>query len=129
VILFFLGGKCPHCMQQLEAFGKAIKDFAALEADLVAVGSDDRAATRALKENRDKIAFPMPLLCDPKLDVFKLYRAHDDFEGQPLHAIYLIDARGQVRYRRISAEPFLDVDFVKTELARVNRMVPPSRPE
>ena len=27
-----------------------------------------------------------------------------------------------------SAEPFLDVDFVKAELARVNRMVPPSRP-
>jgi peroxiredoxin len=128
VILFFLGGKCAHCMQQLDLFGKAVKDLDALDAALVAIGSDDRDAIRALKENRDKIAFPMPLLSDPKLDVFKLYGAHDDFEGQPLHAIYLIDAKGQVRYRRISAEPFLDVDFVKAELARVNRMVPPSRP-
>jgi peroxiredoxin len=128
VVLFFLGGKCAHCMQQLEVFGKAVKDLDTLKADLVAVGSDNRDANRALKENPDKVAFPMPILSDPKLEIFKRYNAHDDFEGQPLHAIYLIDAKGQVRYRRISAEPFLDVDFVKTELARVNRMVPPSRP-
>jgi peroxiredoxin len=128
VLLFFLGGKCAHCMQQLDLFGKAMKDLDALDADLVAVGTDDRDATRALKQNPDKIAFPMPMLPDPGLDVFKLYRAHDDFEGKPLHAIYLIDAKGQVRYRRISADPFLDVDFVKSEIARVNRMVPPSRP-
>jgi peroxiredoxin len=71
----------------------------------------------------------MPILSDPKLELFKLYNAHDDFERQPLHALYLIDAKGQVRYRRISAEPLLDVDFVKAELARVNRMVPPRREE
>jgi peroxiredoxin len=127
VVLFFLGGKCAHCMQQLDLFGKAIKNLGALEADLVAVSSDDALATRALKQNADKIVFPMPIVPDPKLDIFKKYHAIDDFEGQPLHAIYLIDARGEVRYRRISAEPFLDVDFVKAELARVNRLAPPSR--
>ena len=67
----------------------------------------------------------MPIVPDPTLESFKRYQAYDDFEAQPLHAIYLIDSRGEVRYRRISAEPFLDVDFVKTEMARVNRMVPP----
>jgi peroxiredoxin len=127
VVLFFLGGKCAHCMQQLELFGKAAKELAALQADLVAIGSDDRDATWMLKRNPDKIVFPMPLLPDPTLEIFKRYQAHDDFEGQPLHAIYLIDARGNVRYRKISAEPFLDVDFVETEIARVNRMVPPVR--
>jgi len=109
-------------MQQLELFGKAVKDLDALKTDLVAVGSDDREATRSLKENADKVAFPMPLLSDPKLDVFKRYRAYDDFEEHPLHAIYLVDAKGMVRYRRISAEPLLDVDFVKAEIARVNRL-------
>jgi peroxiredoxin len=127
VLLFFLGGKCAHCMQQLDLFGKAMKDLDALHADLVAVSTDDREATRALKENADKIVFPMPILLDPRLEAFKPFQAFDDFEGQPLHAIYLIDARGQVRYRRISAEPFLDVDFVKSELARINRLSPPGR--
>jgi peroxiredoxin len=127
VVLFFLGGKCAHCMQQLDLFGKALKDLGALQADVVAVSSDDGEATRALKQNPDKIDFPMPILPDPKLEIFKRYSAHDDFEGQPLHAIYLIDSRGEVRYRRISAEPFLDVDFVKSEIARVNRLAPPPR--
>jgi peroxiredoxin len=128
VILFFLGGKCAHCMQQLDLFSKAIKDLDALSADLVAISTDDASATRALKNNADKIVFAMPILPDPGLELFKQYSAHDDFEGQPLHALYLIDAQGRIRYRRISAEPMLDVDFVKQELARVNRMVPPARP-
>ena len=127
VVLFFLGGRCAHCMQQLELFGKAVKDLGTLQTDVVAIGTDDRDATRKLKQNPDKIGFPMPILPDPKLDIFKRYNAYDDFERQPLHAIYLIDTKGEVRYRRISAEPFLDVDFVKTEIARVNRMVAPTR--
>jgi len=128
VVLFFLGGKCAHCMQQLTLFSKAVKELGTLQTDLVAVSTDDREATLKLKQNPDQIAFAMPILPDPKLDLFKRYNAHDDFEQQPLHAIYLIDARGNVRYRRISAEPFLDVDFMKGEIARVNRLVPPSLP-
>jgi alkyl hydroperoxide reductase subunit AhpC len=116
-------------MQQLDLFGKAIKDLDQLRADLVAVGSDDLAAARALKDNPDKIVFPMPLLPDPRLELFKRFDAHDDFEGQPLHALYIIDSNGQVRYRRISAEPLLDVDFVKSELARANLMAPPASPK
>ena len=65
----------------------------------------------------------MPMLADPKLELFKLYRAYDDFEGQPLHGTFLIDAQGNVRFQRISADPFLDVEFIKAEAARVNRIV------
>jgi peroxiredoxin len=128
VALFFLGGKCAHCMQQLDLFSKAMREFDLnLEADVIAISTDDREATRTLKENPERILFPMPILPDPTLEIFKRYHAHDDFEGRPLHALYLIDAEGRVRYRRISAEPMLDVDFVKAEIARVNRMVPPAR--
>ncbi len=123
VVLFFLGGKCAHCMQQLTLFSKAVKELGTLQTDVVAVSTDDGEATLKLRQNPDQIEFTMAILPDPKLDLFKRYGAHDDFEGQPLHAIYLIDARGDVRYRRISAEPFLDVDFVKGEIARVNRLV------
>ncbi len=122
VVLFYLGGKCAHCMQQLQEFGKQAKVFEGLETDLVAVGTDPIDAARALKANADGIKFPMPFLADPTLEVFKKYQAHDDFEGQPLHAVYLIDARGDVRFQRISADPFLDVDFLKAEAARVRRL-------
>ena len=65
----------------------------------------------------------MPMLADPGNEIFKRYHAYDDFEGVPMHGTFLIDAEGKVRFQRISAEPFLDVEFVKSEAARVNKLL------
>jgi hypothetical protein len=65
----------------------------------------------------------MTILADPVLETFKRYRAYDDFEERPMHGTFLIDAEGRVRFQRISAEPFLDVEFVKAEAARANRLL------
>jgi peroxiredoxin len=123
--IFFLGGKCAHCMQQLQLFGKDYEALKKQNVETIAISTDDLQATKALKANKDGIAFPMAMLADPKLELFKLFRAYDDFEGQPLHGTFLIDASGNVRFQRISADPFLDVEFIKTEAARVNRLVKP----
>ncbi len=123
LIIFFLGGKCAHCMQQLELFGKEMEALKKLNVELVAIGTDDVEAAKALKNNKDGIKFPMPILADPKLELFKIYEAYDDFEGQPLHGTFLIDAGGDVRFQRVSADPFLDVAFIKTEAARANRII------
>jgi peroxiredoxin len=122
LILFFLGGKCAHCMQQLELFGKEYDALEKLNVETIAVSTDDAEAARTLKNNPDRIKFPMPMLADPKLELFKRYRAFDDFENQPLHGTFLVDAQGNVRFQRISSDPFLEVEFIKTEAARVNRM-------
>jgi alkyl hydroperoxide reductase subunit AhpC len=122
-LLFFLGGKCAHCMQQLQVFGKEEGALKKLNVETVAIGTDDLEASKLLKNNKDGIKFPMPILADPKQEIFKLYRAYDDFEGQPLHGTILIDAQGNVRFQRVSADPFLDVEFIKAEAERVNRIV------
>jgi peroxiredoxin len=123
LILFFLGGKCAHCMQQLQLFGKELDALKKLNVETVAIGTDDLEASKSLKNNKDGIKFPMPILPDPKQEIFKLYQAYDDFEGQPLHGTILIDSQGNVRFQRVSADPFLDVDFIKAEAERVNRIV------
>jgi peroxiredoxin len=123
LVIFSLGGKCAHCMQQLQAFGAEYEPLKKLNVETVAVSSDDLEAARALKNNKDGIKFPMPILSDSKLELFKLYRAYDDFEIQPLHGTFLIDAEGNIRFQRISADPFLDVEFIKAEAGRVNRML------
>jgi len=128
VVLFFLGGKCPHCLQQLQAFAKEYEALKASGTDVVAVSTDDPAAVGTLKENREGVAFPMPILADPTHEAFRRYRSYDDFEDRPLHGIYLIDAAGGVRFRRVSAEPFLDTDFIKAEAARVSRLLRPASP-
>jgi peroxiredoxin len=122
LVIFFLGGNCAHCMQQLQLFGKEYEALKKLNVETVAIGSDTALATGALKNNKDAVKFPMPMLADPKLSLFKLYRAYDDFESQPLHGTFLIDAEGNVRFQRISSDPFLEVEFIKTEAERVNRI-------
>jgi peroxiredoxin len=122
LVLFYLGGKCAHCMQQLENFGKEVEAFKKMGVEVVAVSTDDASATKALKDNADGIKFPMPLLADPKLATFQAYRCFDDFEKSPLHGTFLIDADGAVRFQRISADPFLDVEFTKTEAARLDKL-------
>jgi peroxiredoxin len=127
VALFYLGGKCAHCMQQLQDFGKAYKDFQEMGVDLVAISTDDLETTKALKANSEDVSFPMPLLSNPRLDSFKTYRCFDDFEDTPMHGTFLIDANGDVRFSRVSAEPFLDVAFIKAEAERVKKLVGPTR--
>jgi peroxiredoxin len=125
VVLLYLGGQCAHCMQQLQDFGAAFDAFRDAGTDLVAVSTDDLATTRELKNNPDGVKFPMPLLADPGLVVFKALRSFDDFEGTPLHGTFLIDAAGGVRFHRIGPEPFLDVKFLRTEAARALRLASP----
>ena len=95
LVIFFLGGKCAHCMQQLQVFGKEYEALRKLNVETLAVSTDDAEATRSLKNNADGIKFPMPMLADPRLDDFKRFRVFDDFENQPLHGTFLIDADGQ----------------------------------
>lgn len=122
VLLFYLGMDCAHCMEQLRLFGQHHEALRELGADVVGISTDDTARTRALKHNKDGVAFPMTLLADPELKTFRALTAYDDFEDQPLHAIVLVDPHGAVRYLKVSADPFLDVAFVKRELERLARL-------
>jgi peroxiredoxin len=63
--------------------------------------------------------FPFPLLSDSSLKIFKLYHAYDDFEKTPVHAVFLIDAQGKIRWQNISAEPFVDTTFLLKESKRL----------
>ncbi|QDV38046.1 peroxiredoxin family protein [Tautonia plasticadhaerens] len=121
VLIFFLGGDCAHCMEQLIAFSEGIDQIRATGARVLAISTDDPERTRALKDNGE-VPFAMPLIADPDLVHFKRYRAMDDFEAMPLHGTFLIDADGLVRYQDISWQPFTDVDFVAAELSRINRL-------
>ena len=65
------------------------------------------------------MALPIRLVANPDLDVFKRFRAFDEFENQPLHGTFLIDAAGWVRWQDISYEPFMDAEFLLKESQRL----------
>jgi peroxiredoxin len=128
IVVFFLGGKCAHCMQQLQLFGKEYQTLKKANVGMLAISTDGAESCRELKDNADGVSFPMPILSDPTLENFHRWGAFDDFEDQPLHGTILIDSEGGVRFQNTSADPFLEIEFLKTEAARVIRLLDRPRP-
>ena len=118
VVIFYLGHGCLHCAEQLHAFAPMAEQFRKAGISLVAISSDDREGLKVSLEDYDKV-MPFPLLANDQLDVFKAYRAYDDFEDAPLHGTFLIDGKGRVRWQDISFEPFMDPQFVLAEAGRL----------
>jgi peroxiredoxin/tetratricopeptide (TPR) repeat protein len=121
IVTFYLGGDCEHCMEQLKALGKEKAAIEALGATILAVSGDTPARNRKLLAGGGEKELPL-LLSDPDRGVARRYGAWDEFEERPVHATFLIDPDGKVRWHRISSNPFRDIAFLKTELARVGRL-------
>ncbi|HVX11679.1 MAG TPA: redoxin domain-containing protein [Pirellulales bacterium] len=127
IVIFYLGFGCLHCVEQLTKFGPMQPDFAAAGIDMLAVSSDSVEALRGSIESRAASgAAPLPvmLLSNADHSVFKDYRAFDDFENQPLHATFLIDKDGLVRWQDIGYEPFTQPKFLLDEAKRLLNLTP-----
>ncbi|MEX2187078.1 MAG: redoxin domain-containing protein [Pirellulales bacterium] len=120
VVIFYLGYGCLHCVEQLKSFAPKTKDFSSEGIELVAISSDAQAELQQSIANCGiEGGFPFPLCSDASLNVFRQYRAFDDFEQTTLHGTFLIDAKGFVRWQDISYEPFNDPDFLLKEAERL----------
>ncbi|MFK7820109.1 MAG: redoxin domain-containing protein, partial [Planctomycetaceae bacterium] len=118
VVIFYLGHGCLHCVEQLGAFAPKVEEFEAAGLSLVAISSDSQKDLTESSKSYDG-GFPFPLVADPSLEVFKKYRAYDDFEQQPLHGTFLLDGNRRILWHDISYEPFMDPDFVIKEATRL----------
>ena len=118
ILIFYLGFGCLHCVEQLHSFAPKLQDFRAAGIDLVAISTETPEELQiGIKNFDDQIE--IPLLSDGEKQVFRAFRCWDDFENQPLHGTFLIDAKGQVRWQDISYEPFNDPEFLLTEAKRL----------
>ena len=118
IAIFYLGAGCGHCIEQLNLFKPVVPEFAAAGISLVAVSTETVDGLQQTFE-KTNLAPDFPLVSDHDLDVFKAYRAFDDFENVPLHGTFLIDGNGLVRWQDISFEPFKEVKFLLTESKRL----------
>ena len=120
VVIFYLGYGCLHCAEQLQAFAPRTADFEQAGISLIAISTDSVADLKKSHERYKKDGlFPFPLVSDQGLGTFRQYRAFDDFENVPLHATFLIDGEGRIRWLDIGPEPFKNVDFVLNESRRL----------
>ncbi len=119
IIIFYLGHGCLHCAEQLQKFGPHVAEFEAAGIEMVAISSDEKAGLAKSIENYEGEMPFKNLVSDQELEVFKKFRAYDDFEDQPLHGTFLVDGRGIIRWQDISYEPFMDHEFLLKEAKRL----------
>lgn len=123
ILLFYLGSACTHCVEQLAAFAKAASEFDKAGINLAGISPEEVSVAKRISERMpDKKALPFPVFSDPSLAAFKAFRAYDDFEHEPLHAVVLIDADGNLRWIDIGADPFTNTSFLLEEARRLLAM-------
>ena len=126
VVIFYLGAGCAHCIEQLIAFAPLAEEYRKAGISLVAVSTDTaEGLSFTVEKAKYNGGFPIPLVADPALKAFKAYRAHDDFENQPLHGTFLIDGDGLIRWQDISYQPFMEAKFLLTEAQRLLHLPKP----
>ena len=118
IVIFYLGHGCLHCAEQLQAFGPRYEDFHKHGIEMIAISTDGDDGLKVSIANYDG-DMPIPLVSNEDLDVFKAYRAFDDFEKLPLHGTFLVDGDGKIRWQDISYEPFMDHEFLLNESLRL----------
>jgi FtsP/CotA-like multicopper oxidase with cupredoxin domain/peroxiredoxin len=114
LLVFFQGGTCSHCLQQL----KMLRDYAgtpeAAALRIVAVSPEPRA-TLARLQNRlggDRILF----LSDQTTEVFRQFHCRNEEDLR--HGLFLLDPEGQVGWYRVSAEALTDVTPLRLAFER-----------
>ncbi len=118
ILIFYLGFGCLHCVEQLHAFAPMIDQFREAGIEVVGISTETLEQLQLGIKNFDE-DIDVSLLSDADNHVFKTFRCWDDFENQPLHGTFLIDAQGQVRWQDISHEPFTDASFLLEESKRL----------
>jgi peroxiredoxin len=120
LLIFYLGSGCRHCIEQLNAFAPFSPQYTKAGIPIVAISTDAASYLSKTTEQASlPSGFPFPIVADPGLSQFKAYGAHDDFENQPLHGVFLLDGAQSVRWQDISFRPFDQPEWLLEEAQRL----------
>ena len=95
-----------------------MEEFTDAGIEMIALSSDDQAGLQKSIKAFDA-ELPIRLASDGSLEIFKKFRAYDDFEEQPLHGTFLIDGNGKIRWQDIGYQPFMEDEFLLAEAKRL----------
>jgi thioredoxin-dependent peroxiredoxin len=114
VLLFYPGDDTPVCTKQFCSYRDRAEDFAALDASVVGISSQDLASHQGFIA---KNGLNVPLLADVDKKVAQAYSASSPQFGTK-RAVIVIDERGIVRHRHdhLLGLDFQSVDDLKSAL-------------
>ena len=100
VLLFYPGDETPVCTKQFCSVRDNWESYAATGAEVVGISTDSVGSHQKFTEHHD---LPLRLLADTDGKVHKAYDASSWFPGRAARAVFVVDAEGIIRYRKVEA--------------------------
>jgi peroxiredoxin len=102
VLVFYMGGWCPHCQKQLGELDAHLPDFSALDTTIVAVSSDAPGDAKAL---RDKLGLKFELYSDASLATIAAWGVEDFGANIARPATFVVEPGGAISFRKVGDKP------------------------
>ncbi len=121
IIIFFLGGGCLHCVEQLAAFTPWADRFNEAGIEMLAVSTDPVSilSNTLSFEASPSETFPIPIVSNHELDVFQAWHVYDEFDQRALHGTFLISPTGEILWEEIGNTPYMHPDYLLHEAKRM----------
>ncbi len=98
VLLFYPGDETPICTRQMCSVRDRWEDYSATGAEVVGISTDSVESHKKFAEHHE---LPLHLLSDATGEVANLYGARSLIPGKVARSVFVIDAKGIIRYRDI----------------------------
>ncbi|HEY8188588.1 MAG TPA: peroxiredoxin [Pyrinomonadaceae bacterium] len=98
VLLFYPGDETPVCTKQMCSVRDRWEDYSATGAEVVGISTD---SVQSHKKFTLKYSLPLRLLSDESGAIAKIYGARSLIPGKVARSVFVIDAKGVIRYRDV----------------------------
>ena len=98
VLLFYPGDETPVCTRQMCSVRDNWEDYAATGAEVVGISTDTTESHQRFSEHH---RLPLRLLSDTGGTVSRAYNATSWLPNRAARAVFVIDAAGVIRYRKV----------------------------
>lgn len=98
VLLFYPGDETPICTRQMCSVRDRWEDYATTGAEVVGISTDSVESHKKFAEHHE---LPLRLLSDASGAVANLYGARSLIPGKVARSVFVIDAKGVIRYREV----------------------------
>ena len=102
LVVFYLGGWCPHCKRQLELLQQYQKDISDLDAVIIGISADKPEDAKAL---HDKLNLNFELYADPDLAVITKWGVADVGQHIAFPATFIVEPGGTISFRKVGTSP------------------------
>ncbi len=98
VLLFYPGDETPICTRQMCSVRDRWADYQATGAEVVGISADSVDSHQKFASNHE---LPLRLLSDADQSVANLYGARSLIPGKVARSVFVIDANGIIRHRKV----------------------------